>query len=327
MTATNHTDNYNLSQFVGTDRPTWIGDYNSDMAKIDERLKQNADDIASATAGGITTVNHTADLTGNGTSGSPLGVADTIARTEDIPSLDGYATTESVAQAIATAIADRLTAGDIKAGNGINIETSGNQVTISYVGGGSAGGLTAVAHDATLTGDGTNSDPLGVIVGQLLKNPTGYDVNTGAINLDNIIKEGVYCIGAIQSATGIPSNLIGDSAFLFVVPAIYPFMSHVKMQILATREIASISVHIYARTRAGSGWGTWTRFIGDDEFNTLAGRVTTLESQVSALTHAATPSAAGLTAKQLDSQYLDGYNIVSGGTPTLLNESEVNPNE
>lgn len=27
MTATNQTRNYNLSQFVGTDRPSWLGDY------------------------------------------------------------------------------------------------------------------------------------------------------------------------------------------------------------------------------------------------------------------------------------------------------------
>lgn len=48
MTATNHTKNYNLSQFTGTDRPTWLGDYNGDMSKIDAQLKRNADDIASA---------------------------------------------------------------------------------------------------------------------------------------------------------------------------------------------------------------------------------------------------------------------------------------
>lgn len=39
MSATNHTKNYNLSQFVGTDRPTWLGDYNGDMTKIDAQLK------------------------------------------------------------------------------------------------------------------------------------------------------------------------------------------------------------------------------------------------------------------------------------------------
>ena len=38
MTASKHTGNYNLSQFAGTDRPTWLGDYNGDMAKIDARM-------------------------------------------------------------------------------------------------------------------------------------------------------------------------------------------------------------------------------------------------------------------------------------------------
>lgn len=101
MTATNHTKNYNLSQFVGTDRPTWLGDYNGDMAKIDARLKQNADDIESATAGGLTTVAHTADLTGNGTAGSPLGVAATIAKKTDIPDVSGLATSSALTSGLA----------------------------------------------------------------------------------------------------------------------------------------------------------------------------------------------------------------------------------
>lgn len=101
MTATNHTENYNLSQFVGADRPTWLGDYNGDMAKIDAQLKQNADDIASASAGGLTSVTHTADLTGSGTSGSPLGVAATIARKTDIPDTSGFATTSALTSGLA----------------------------------------------------------------------------------------------------------------------------------------------------------------------------------------------------------------------------------
>ena len=101
MTATNHTKNYNLSQFAGTDRPTWLGDYNGDMSKIDAQLKQNADDIASATAGGLTSVSHTADLTGNGTSGSPLGVASTIAKKTDIPDVSGLATSSALTSGLA----------------------------------------------------------------------------------------------------------------------------------------------------------------------------------------------------------------------------------
>lgn len=101
MTATNHTSNYNLSQFQPTDRPTWLVDYNGDMAKIDAQMKANADAIESATAGGLAAVNHTADLTGNGTSGSPLGVAETIARKTDIPNVSGFATTSALTSGLA----------------------------------------------------------------------------------------------------------------------------------------------------------------------------------------------------------------------------------
>lgn len=101
MTATNHTENYNLSQFAGTDRPTWLGDYNGDMAKIDAQLKQNADDIAASATDGLTTVAHTADLTGNGKAESPLGVAATIARKTDIPDVSNLATTSALTSGLA----------------------------------------------------------------------------------------------------------------------------------------------------------------------------------------------------------------------------------
>ena len=101
MTATSHTRNYNLSQFVGTDRPTWLGDYNGDMTKIDTQLKKNADDIASSAAAGLKTVAHTADLTGNGTGASPLGVATTVAKKTDIPDVSGFATTSALSSGLA----------------------------------------------------------------------------------------------------------------------------------------------------------------------------------------------------------------------------------
>lgn len=100
MTATKHTANYSLSQFAGSDRPTWLGDYNGDMSRIDAQLKKNADAIASS-AGGLKTVSHTADLTGDGTSASPLGVAATIAKKTDIPDVSGFATTSALTSGLA----------------------------------------------------------------------------------------------------------------------------------------------------------------------------------------------------------------------------------
>lgn len=48
MGATNHTTNYNLSQFVGTDKPAWLTDYNGDMLAIDTAIKAAANDAAAA---------------------------------------------------------------------------------------------------------------------------------------------------------------------------------------------------------------------------------------------------------------------------------------
>lgn len=48
MSSTNKTTNYKLSQYIGTDKPTYLGDYNSDMTKIDTQLKANADSASNA---------------------------------------------------------------------------------------------------------------------------------------------------------------------------------------------------------------------------------------------------------------------------------------
>lgn len=50
MSSTNKTTNYNLSQYVGTDKPTYLGDYNGDMLKIDTQMKANADSASNATS-------------------------------------------------------------------------------------------------------------------------------------------------------------------------------------------------------------------------------------------------------------------------------------
>lgn len=53
MSSTNKTTNYKLSQYIGTDKPTYLGDYNGDMLKIDNQMKANADSASnSASAAG-----------------------------------------------------------------------------------------------------------------------------------------------------------------------------------------------------------------------------------------------------------------------------------
>lgn len=45
--STNKTANYDLPQFVGTDKPTWLGDFNQAMFDIDAGMHTNATDIES----------------------------------------------------------------------------------------------------------------------------------------------------------------------------------------------------------------------------------------------------------------------------------------
>lgn len=42
MSFTSHTPNYNLPQYVGTDKPTFLGDFNNAMTAIDTALHNNA---------------------------------------------------------------------------------------------------------------------------------------------------------------------------------------------------------------------------------------------------------------------------------------------
>lgn len=288
MTATNHTEHYDLSQFVNTDHPTFTGDYNGDMSKIDAAIYA----ASQSGGGGMATVEHTADLTGDGSAGNPLGVADTIARTGDIPSLDGYATTESVTQAIAAAIADRLTAGDIKPGNGINIETSGNQVTISYVG----GGLSAVSHDATLTGAGTSSTPLAIVNGL---NFSSFNPElTWGRPLSEIKTPGLYRIrGNPQNSpdSDLPDFIKGltdVAAVLFVYKNSKAFIRIICVEYAGTLGSGGLTLRCFGKTYSGSDGSEWFDLNpGGSDISALESRIATLESQVAALAAPATPSA------------------------------------
>lgn len=50
MSHTNSTPNYNLPQFVGTDKPTWLNDVNDAFTSIDTQMKANADSATSASS-------------------------------------------------------------------------------------------------------------------------------------------------------------------------------------------------------------------------------------------------------------------------------------
>lgn len=50
MASTNKTPNYNLPQFIASDKPTWLGDVNGAMLAIDTAMHDNAEDATNAVA-------------------------------------------------------------------------------------------------------------------------------------------------------------------------------------------------------------------------------------------------------------------------------------
>ena len=67
MASTSKTTHYDLSQYVGTDKPTYLGDYNTDMSKIDAGINsaQTTADSASTAATNAQTTAETAQTTAN----------------------------------------------------------------------------------------------------------------------------------------------------------------------------------------------------------------------------------------------------------------------
>ena len=60
MSSTNHTTNYNLPQFVGSDKPAWLGDINPAMSAIDTAI-HNASTTASQGVSDASTAQSRAD--------------------------------------------------------------------------------------------------------------------------------------------------------------------------------------------------------------------------------------------------------------------------
>lgn len=235
MTATNHTEHYGLSQYARDDHPTYTGDYNGDMSKIDAAI-------------------YAASLTG------------------------------------------------------------------------STGGLTAVAHDGTLTGDGTTADALSV-VGSFRNATRLLKPAASKFDPNDCTDAGVYYVIMQRDSVNV-ANIPSDLRDLFVRACLVVcrcgYGNADIAQLWLNRSGGEgepfIAYRIYADT-----WTSWQRlaFVNDiPDVSSLTSRVAALESRVSALTTAVPPKVTGLTAAQLDTQYPDDYNIVRTGTSTRSIESE-----
>lgn len=235
MTATNHTEHYGLSQYVEDDHPTYTGDYNGDMSKIDAAI-------------------YAASLTGG------------------------------------------------------------------------TGGLATVAHDDTLTGDGSTTDALSVVGS--FKNATRlYKPAASRFDPNDGKDPGVYYLAMQRNdvnVANIPSDLQDSFIRASLVVCRCGYGSVDIAQLWVNRSGGEGEPFIAYRVYTDR-WTPWRRlaFVSDiSDVSALTSRISELESRVSALTAAVTPGVTGLSATQLDTQYSDDYNIIRTGMSTRSIESE-----
>lgn len=107
MASTNKTTNYQLSQFIGTDKPAWLSDYNQDMAKIDSGMK-NAADTATAASGAAGSAN---------TSIGTLTDLTTTTKTDLVSAVNEVNLAAAAAQQTANTAGSTATSAETKADN------------------------------------------------------------------------------------------------------------------------------------------------------------------------------------------------------------------
>ena len=117
MASTNKTTNYELSQYIGTDKPTYLSDYNGDMYKIDAQMKTNADNIATAissastatsTANSALSTAQSAESTANSASSTATSASTTAGNAQS--TANSALSTASAAQSTANQVATDLNA-------------------------------------------------------------------------------------------------------------------------------------------------------------------------------------------------------------------------
>lgn len=112
MASTNKTTHYELSQYIGSDKPTYLGDYNADMSKIDTQMYVNA-------------TNAQLGITNAGTAQSTAETAETLA-TQAKGTAETASTVANTANTLATQNATNI-------GTMANLNTSNKSSLVSAI--------------------------------------------------------------------------------------------------------------------------------------------------------------------------------------------------
>lgn len=172
MSSTNKTTNYELSQFIGTDKPAWLTDYNSDMGKIDAGVA-----TAQSTATGAD-----GKATANATAIGNLTSLTTTAKTNLVAAVNEVKTSADTAANSAASAAGNANQALTKVNSLIDYFTlSSTKVPVANI-----TSLTGEIQDSPSVYIATNSThSLGKVYGDIHHKPTTSGWQTITLNIDS----------------------------------------------------------------------------------------------------------------------------------------------
>lgn len=105
MSSTNKTSHYNLPQFIGSDIPTWLGDFNSAMTAIDSGINAAA---TSASGAATTAAQASTDAAAAASSATSAYNAAAAAQKSADDAMEAVATEQTRAEAAEKNLADNM---------------------------------------------------------------------------------------------------------------------------------------------------------------------------------------------------------------------------
>ena len=139
---------------------------------------------------------------------------------------------------------------------------------------GDPGDLTTVAHDSTLTGNGTTDSPLKIAAGSLLtQDRAAYG------DLNQFTEEGLYgiCSNDIVHA---PNGMTDLRATLILFRRATSAVIGQMLLVNFVRDSGSNALYLRYSLDNGSNWGAWERVALISDVSALMSRIATLETKL-----------------------------------------------
>lgn len=215
MASTNKTTNYNLSQFIGSDKPAWLSDYNQDMSKIDTGLKNAADTATSASGtataantaiGDITNLNTTAktDLV------AAINEVDTNADTAQ-NTANTASTTATAARDAAAALTNTLNINTYKSYSNTDVTCTGGTCTggTMYVASNSQGTLFKVYGNFVITSSASAGNQIRITLPNTgISRDAAYTIANAGIGYCTSVQNNGVFINAVSIDVDATGNLV-----------------------------------------------------------------------------------------------------------------------